>query len=287
VAIVVIALWAISPLKGLWLINLGKPVANNNNGMNLTDTHTHLYLKEFDHDRDQVVKDAVNMGVKHMLLPNIDSSSIPGMQKMVEDFPGICYPMIGLHPTSVRPDFELELDIVSRQLKNGGYIAIGETGIDLYWDKKYKDQQIKAFEIQVGWAKEYQLPIVIHARESFQELFDVLDRLADENLKGVFHSFTGNSDEAAHVMDYGFLFGINGIITFKNSALDRVVKQIPPERILMETDSPYLAPMPFRGRRNESSYIRYIAARLADIYGISIEEMAAITTLNAKSLFKI
>lgn len=262
-------------------------IALNNNEMNLIDTHTHLYLKEFDHDRDQVVKDAVNMGVKHILLPNIDSSSMPGMQKMVEDFPGICYPMIGLHPTSVSPDFELELDIVSRQLKNGGYIAIGEIGIDLYWDKTYKDQQIKAFEIQVGWAKEYQLPIVIHARESFQELFDVLDRLADENLKGVFHSFTGNSDEAAHVMDYGFLFGINGIITFKNSALDRVVKQIPPERILLETDSPYLAPMPFRGRRNESSYIRYIAARLANIYGVSIEELAAITTLNAKSLFKI
>lgn len=255
--------------------------------MNFIDTHTHLYLREFDQDREQVVREALNEKVQLMLLPNIDSSTISAMLQMVNDYPGICLPMIGLHPTSVNSDFEDELMLVEELLKKDKFIAIGETGIDLYWDKQHKEKQIRAFEIQVKWAKEYQLPIVIHARESFRELFSVLDKHADSNLKGVFHSFTGNAAEAAHVIEYGFFVGINGIITFKNSGLDTIVKEIPPERILLETDSPYLAPVPKRGRRNESAYIKYIAAKLSEIYDLSLETMTAITTQNARNLFLI
>jgi TatD DNase family protein len=251
------------------------------------DSHTHLYLKEFDHDRDQVVKEALNENVQLMLLPNIDSSTISGMLQMVKNYPGICLPMIGLHPGSVNFDFEDELLLVEELLQKETFIAIGETGIDLYWDIQHKDKQISAFETQIKWAKEYQLPIVIHARESFKELFSVLDKHAGNDLKGVFHSFTGNSAQAAHVIEYGFFVGINGIITFKNSGLDAIVKEIPPERILLETDSPYLSPVPKRGRRNESSYIKYIAARLSEIYDFSLETMAAITTQNARNLFLI
>ena len=253
--------------------------------MNFIDSHTHLYLKEFDHDRDQVVKDALSEGVKYMLLPNIDSSSIAGMQKMVKDYPGVCFPMMGLHPSSVKSGFEKELRIVEDYLLKDKFVAIGETGIDLYWDKKFREQQIESFEIQIKWAKEKNLPLVIHARESFKELFSVLDKYADKNLKGVFHSFTGNYDEAKHVMEYGFFFGINGIITFKNSGLDKIVQKIPPEMIILETDSPYLAPVPNRGKRNESRYLKYIAGRLAEIYGLPSRDLAGIASENTRSLF--
>ena len=253
--------------------------------MEFIDTHTHLYLNQFDPDRSEVVKRAVINKVTHLLLPNIDSGSIGAMLKMREDFPEVCLPMMGLHPTSVKDQYEQELLVVENWLNEDSFIAIGEIGIDLYWDKKYITNQLEAFEVQIKWAKERNLPIVIHARNSFREIFSVLDKHADQRLRGVFHSFTGNSDEALKILEYGFYLGINGIITFKNSGLDKIVKNIPPEKLLLETDSPYLAPIPERGRRNESSYIPYIAKTLADIYYISIDKIAGITTDNARNLF--
>jgi TatD DNase family protein len=255
--------------------------------MSYIDTHTHLYLKEFENDRETVIQNALEEGVEKMLLPNIDRSSISEIQAMVLAYPGICYPMIGLHPTSVSADYSEILSEFENLLQKNKYIGIGETGIDLYWDKTFKTQQIEAFKIQVEWAKRYKLPLVIHARESLQEIFTVLDELWDENLRGVFHSFSGTKEDASHVMEYGFFVGINGIITFKNSGLDIVVKEIPPDRILVETDSPFLSPVPKRGRRNESGNIKFIAEKLSEIYSLPLMEIAAITSRNAKMLFEI
>jgi TatD DNase family protein len=255
--------------------------------MSYIDTHTHLYLKEFENDRETVIQNALNEGVEKMLLPNIDRSSVSGIQAMVLAYPGICYPMIGLHPTSVSSDYSEILNEFEYLLQKNKYIGIGETGIDLYWDKTFKSQQTEAFKIQTDWAKKYKLPLVIHARESLQEIFTVLDELWDENLRGVFHSFSGTKEDASHVMEYGFFVGINGIITFKNSGLEIVVKDIPPDRILLETDSPFLSPVPKRGRRNESGNIKYIAERLSEIYSLPLKEFAAITSRNASRLFEI
>lgn len=255
--------------------------------MDLIDTHTHLYIGEFDADRAEVVKRAKEKGVKKLLLPNIDSLSIPGMHEMCSLFPGICLPMIGLHPGSVNKNFEKELEIVYSWINKNKYVAIGESGIDLYWDKTFREQQLEAFRIQVEWAKQKGLPIVIHARESFSEIFSVLDRLADENMKGVFHSFTGNEDHVKVIMEYGFYFGINGIVTYKNSDLIKTLEKIPPERVLLETDSPYLSPVPMRGKRNESSNLTYIAAEIAQVYHNSLEEVALVTTGNACKLFNL
>jgi len=251
------------------------------------DTHTHLYLEHFQSDRKEVVERALERNVNQMLLPNIDSGSIEYMLKMKNDFPGVCLPMIGLHPTSVKQNFEKELKVIEKWLYKEHFIAIGETGIDLYWDKKFKDQQEEAFILQIKWAKEKKIPVVIHARNSFRELFSILDKHADHQLKGVFHSFTGNIEEALQVLEYGFYLGINGIITFKNAGLDKIAEKIPPENILLETDSPYLAPVPERGKRNESSFVVYIAEKLAGIFGVDLETIANITTRNAKKLFNL
>ena len=255
--------------------------------MEFIDTHTHLYLDNFDTDRNEVVERALKNQVNSLLLPNIDLKSIPAMLEMYRKFPGICFPMIGLHPGSVKENFEKELYKIENWLEKINFIAIGETGIDLYWDKRFKEQQLEAFEIQIKWAKEKKLPIVIHARNSFSEIYSVLDKHADKNLKGVFHSFTGNSDDLEKVLSYGFFVGINGIVTFSNSGLEHVVKYLPPEKLLLETDSPYLAPVPERGKRNESSFVTHIAYTLARIYGLSINEIAEITTKNAGTLFNL
>ena len=254
--------------------------------MKLIDTHTHLYLKEFDDDRDEVVTRALNNGITKLLLPNIDSESIPEMIKMCRSYPDICKPMMGLHPGSVRKKFAEDLKEIENKLGNNEFIAIGEIGIDLYWDKTFLEEQLEAFKIQIQWAKLRNLPVVIHARESFSEVFGVLDKLADSNLKGVFHSFTGNEEQVNRINDYGFYFGINGIITYKNNNLIEVVKKIPTNRLLLETDSPYLPPVPKRGQRNESSFLIYIAERLAQIREISPEELALTTSRNAEDLFK-
>ena len=252
----------------------------------LTDTHTHLYLPEFDADRHEAVKNAINAGVKRMFLPNIGSGSIQGMLELCQAFPGKLFPMMGLHPCSVKENYEEEAETVESYARRGGFIAIGEAGIDLYWDKTYIKEQFIAFERQIKLALELGLPLVIHARESFAEIFSVLDTYRNSGLRGVFHSFTGGPAEAEKIKDYDFYYGINGIVTFKNSGLANTVREISKDRILLETDSPYLSPVPKRGKRNESLHLIYINEYLAKLFEVSPAEMAALTEKNASELFK-
>ncbi|MCP4314119.1 MAG: TatD family hydrolase [Bacteroidetes bacterium] len=251
-----------------------------------TDSHTHLYLEAFSDDRDDMVKRALDAGITKMLLPNIDSSTTEAMFNMAGDYPGICLPMMGLHPTSVKENYREELAAIEEQLNRPGVVAIGETGIDLYWDKTFIREQEFVFKAQIQWAKDLGLPLVIHARDSFQEIFRMLDETGTDRLEGVFHSFTGGASELKKALSYDFMIGINGIVTFKNSGLWEVVKDIPYDRLLLETDSPFLAPAPFRGRRNESSYLVHVATRVAEIYNLTIEELGDITTRNALGLFQ-
>ena len=251
------------------------------------DTHTHLFLKEFDEDIENVISEAIKNKVEKFFLPNIDSSTIESLLNLTKKYPNNCYPLIGLHPTSVKENYIEEIKIVENWLKKEKFYAIGEIGIDLYWDKTFKDQQEDAFRIQIEIAKNNKLPIIIHSRESFDEIFLVIDELNDENLTGIFHSFTGNLDQAKKIINYrGFKIGINGIVSFKNSKLGDTVKEIGLEHLLLETDSPYLAPHPKRGRRNESSYLIYTAQKIAELYNVSLEELAEITSKNAKEIFK-
>ena len=255
--------------------------------MHLIDTHAHIYLPEFDSDRDEMVERSVKSGVGKLLLPNIDLNSIGPMLDAVSRYQGICLPMLGLHPTSVKSDYETELEKILDLFPDEKYIAIGEIGIDLYWDKTHLQEQIIAMRRQIQFAIEKGLPVVIHSRDSFPEVFSVLDEFRGKGLKGVLHAFTGGIIEAEKALDLEFKLGIGGIVTFKNSGLSEVVKEIGPENIILETDSPYLAPVPHRGKRNESSYICIINKRLAEIFGMKEEELAAITTAGANQLFNI
>ena len=253
----------------------------------LTDTHAHIYSEEFDKDRRDVVFNAHKAGVKKILLPNIDSTSIEGMLKLAKKYPHNIFPMMGLHPTSVEDDFEKELNIVEEWLGKEKFYAVGEIGIDLYWDKTFLDEQIIAFEKQIDLALKHDLPIVIHARESFDKIFEILDRKYVPELRGVFHSFTGTIEQAKKITtEYKFYIGINGIITFKNSHLPEVVKDIDVKHILLETDAPYLSPEPKRGKRNESAYMFYTARKVASIYEMDVKTISEITTQNAVDLFK-
>lgn len=229
---------------------------------------------------------AFGAGVKYMLLPNIDSVSAPTLLDLCARYPDNLFPMIGLHPTDVKANFEEELENVVQLLKTKKVYAIGETGIDLYWDKTYFEEQKSALRFQIQLAKDHKLPIVLHVRESFDEIFDVLDDTSNEQLTGVFHCFTGTKEQAEKVIGYGFKLGLGGVLTYKNSGLDKVVTGIDMKHFILETDSPFLTPNPFRGKRNESSYIRFVAEKLAEIKGLSIEEVAAITTQNAIELFR-
>jgi TatD DNase family protein len=253
--------------------------------MKLIDTHSHLYLPQFQSDLDEVVERTRQKHIERVYMPNIDSESIESMLTLEKNYPGFFLPMMGLHPTSVKENYEEELVTVESWLQNRPFAAIGEIGIDLYWDKTHFKEQEKAFEQQIGWAKELELPIVIHSRNSFQEIFEVVGRNNDEKLSGIFHSFSGDYDDAQHIMSLGFKIGINGIVTFKNSSLDNVVKQIDINHLVLETDSPFLAPTPKRGKRNESSYLYYIAEKVAEIKNMKIEEVADITTKNALEIF--
>jgi TatD DNase family protein len=255
--------------------------------VNLIDTHTHLYLPVFDKDRQEVVQDALDAGVGKMFLPNIDSGTVKGMLHLCSQYPGIMYPMMGLHPGSVKENYLEELKIVEENFSLGEFIGVGEIGIDMYWDKTFIRQQLDAFEKQIVIAGRLDLPVVIHSRNSFTEIFSVLDNHTDTGLKGVFHSFTGGIAEVEKILKYDFFLGINGIVTFKNSGLDKVVSQIPLNRILLETDSPYLSPVPKRGIRNESSHIYHINEFLAKLFKISSERFAEITSANALELFKL
>ena len=254
--------------------------------MIFTDTHTHLYLNAFDDDRANVVKNAIEQGVKYMLLPNIDSSSIDPMFELCKAFPENCFPMMGLHPTSVKENYKEELEIISGWFEKQNFIAVGEIGIDLYWDQSFQKQQEEAFRFQIDLALKNEIPIVIHSRDSFDEIFSVLEDYRGSGLKGVFHCFTGSLEQANKAIDLGFYLGIGGVLTFKNSGLDKVIAEIDLKHILLETDSPFLAPTPFRGKRNESAYINLVANRLSQIKNIDREEIAKITTQNAIDLFK-
>lgn len=255
----------------------------------MIDTHSHLFVDEFTEDLPLVVERARLSGVAKVFMPNIDDTTVGAMLKVCDEYKDYCYPMIGFHPTSVCADFAFRLSAMKNLLfRNHPYIAVGEVGMDLYWDKTYLKEQQQALDEQIQWALEYDLPLVIHCREAFRELFEVLEAYKNTPLSGIFHSFTGTPAEAELVLDYSrFFLGINGVVTFKKSTLPDILTQVPIERIVLETDSPYLAPVPFRGKRNESSYIKNVAMKLAGIYGLGFEEVDRITTDNALKVFKM
>lgn len=256
--------------------------------MTFIDTHAHLYADQFDEDRDEMVQRAIASGVTKLFLPNIDSSSIDKMEQMVKDYPGVCYSMMGIHPCDVQKDWKKQLEEIKTFYKKGYHIAIGEIGIDLYWDVSLQKEQTECFKAQIQWAKEEGLPIVIHCRNSFDEIFEVLDEVNDDRLYGVFHCFTGTKEQAEKILAYkGFKLGIGGVVTFKNSDVDKAIEDIDLKYLVLETDAPYLAPVPYRGKRNESAYIPLIAEKLSDIYGISKEEIGKITTQNALAVFNL
>jgi TatD DNase family protein len=255
--------------------------------MIFVDTHTHLYLENFADDRQQVVEKAIDKGVKYMMMPNIDSESFNDMASLHHLFPKNCLAMMGLHPTSVKANYEKELEKVEEEIKSGKYIAVGEIGIDLYWDKTYEEQQKDAFRRQLKLAKRFKLPVSIHTRDAFKEVYTIVKEELTVDLKGVFHCFTGTAEEAKLIMETGFKMGIGGVLTFKNSKLQEVIKSVPIDFLVLETDAPFLTPAPFRGKRNESSYIPLIAKKLSEIKGISLQELAEKTTENAFSVFKI
>ena len=255
----------------------------------MIDTHSHMYSEQFDEDQAETILRAKDKGIKYILLPNIDIDSIDALHKLAQR-DKCCIPMMGLHPCSVDLDYSTQLKRICLELFQGSqkYIAVGEIGIDLYWDRSFIEQQKAAFRIQINWAKELAIPIVIHARDSMSEILEILDEENSSDLRGVFHCFSGTMEDAERIMTYeGFKFGIGGVVTFKNSTLPKVLKSIPLDYLLLETDAPYLAPMPHRGKRNESAYLLYIAEKLSDIYECPVEQIKIMTTQNAEALFRI
>lgn len=252
------------------------------------DTHTHLYTEEFDGDRELAIVRAKEAGVTRMFMPNIDDTSVDAMLALCNSHEG-CYPMIGFHPTSVGADWKSRLSAVRRWLDSPQvFYGIGEVGLDLYWDKTYRKEQMEVFETQVVWALERHLPLIVHCREAYPELLEVLEPYKKTELKGIFHSFTGTEEVAGRLLDFpGFMLGINGVVTFKKCTLSEVLPYVPLSRIVLETDSPYLAPVPFRGKRNESAYLLKVAEKLAEIYSVPLEVVARETTANASKVFGI
>lgn len=249
------------------------------------DTHTHLYAEEFNADRSSLIKKAIDNGIKKFYLPNIDSASIDGMLALEKEFPENVFSMMGLHPCHVNATVESELNTVEEWLKKRKFVAIGEIGIDLYWDKTFFKEQQLAFKTQIQWALEYNYPIIIHCREAFDEIYEIL--CSFEKLpKAIFHCFSGNLEQANKIIALGnFKLGVGGVLTFKNSGLDKVIEQVAIEHLVLETDAPYLAPVPFRGKRNEPSYILEVAKKLAEIKNCSIQEVGDITSENAEFIF--
>ncbi len=256
----------------------------------LIDSHTHIYLPEFDDDFSEMIEQARNAGVRYFLMPNVDVESIPQMHRAQDRLPDHAFPMMGLHPCSVKDYFETQLEVIKRHLFQPvrKYWAVGEIGIDLYWDKSTLDIQVKAFEMQIEWAKALKLPIVIHVRDAFDEIFEVLDRVHDEHLRGVFHCFTGTKEQAQKIIDYGtFKMGIGGVVTFKNGKIDQYISEIDLSHFVLETDAPYLAPVPYRGKRNEPAYTALVAQKIADCYHKNVDEIIQVTTQNCIDLFKL
>ena len=255
--------------------------------MRLVDSHSHLFLDEFRDDLPQVIARAQAAGVTHIFMPNIDSTTVEPMLRVCEEYKGYCFPMIGLHPTSVDAGYKEELAVVAEHLAMpDNYVAIGEIGIDLYWDRTFLKEQLLVFEQQVQWALEYGLPVVIHCREAFDYIYNVLEPYKSSPLRGIFHSFTGTLEEAHRLLEFaGFYIGINGVVTFKKSDLPEVLQGVPLNRIVLETDSPYLTPVPNRGKRNESANVKDTLLKVAGIYGKQPEEVACITSENALKVF--
>jgi len=251
------------------------------------DSHTHLFLKNFKNDIEDVIQNSIKSNVRKFLLPNIDSTTIEPMLNLVKRYPLNCFPTIGLHPCSVKKNYKEELIIVEKSLLKHKYYAIGEIGIDLYWDKKYIEEQKEAFKFQVQLSEKYNLPVIIHVRNSFNEVFSVLEKIKTKNTKGVFHCFSGDYKQAQKAINMGFKLGIGGVVTYSNSKLKDFLNKIDLKHILLETDSPYLSPHPFRGKRNESKNIKVIAEKLSEIYKCDIKEIEKTTTDNATKLFKI
>ncbi|MGN6569084.1 MAG: TatD family hydrolase [Flavipsychrobacter sp.] len=249
------------------------------------DTHTHLYDEQFDADKEVMIQRAIDAGVTKMYMPNCDSSTIAPMMNYAAQWPGNCFPMMGLHPTYVKENYKQELDIVAEWLAKEKFYAVGEIGLDYYWDLTFKEQQIDAFSTQVDWALKYDLPIVIHSRESTKDCIDIVRSKQNGKLRGIFHCFSGTLDEAKQIATLGLHLGIGGSLTYKKSTLPEILKEIPVEHLVLETDAPYLAPVPNRGKRNESSHIPIIAQRLADVKEMPLEQLATITTRNAEKIF--
>jgi TatD DNase family protein len=255
--------------------------------MILTDTHTHLYAEQFSDDRTEMIQRAIDNGVERFFIPAIDSETTEAMFDLEKKFPKQMFLMMGLHPTHVKENYKEELNHVKHWLDKKSFCAIGEIGIDLYWDKSSLKQQQDAFKTQISWAKSLKLPIVIHCRDAFDEVFEVLEACKGDDLFGIFHCFTGNFEQAKKAISYNMKLGIGGVVTFKNGKIDQFLNQIPLQNIVLETDAPYLAPTPYRGKRNESSYLLNIAHKLAEIYNLPVEEIAQITTQNSKTIFGI
>nr|WP_299175005.1 TatD family hydrolase [uncultured Allomuricauda sp.] len=255
--------------------------------MVITDTHTHLYSEAFDEDRDTVIQKALDSGVQRFFIPAIDSTYTDAMLDLESKYPENVFLMMGLHPTHVKENYKEELSHVEQMFSERSFYAVGEIGIDLYWDKTFLRQQQDAFVYQIQLAKKHKLPIVIHSRDSFNEIFEILEQEKGDDLHGIFHCFTGTLEQAHQAIGYNMKLGIGGVATFKNGKIDQFLNEIDLKHIVLETDSPYLAPVPFRGKRNESSYILMVLEKLSSIYGLSIEEIAAITTENSKQVFGI
>jgi TatD DNase family protein len=255
--------------------------------MLLTDTHTHLYYEPDDIKRAGLIQRCNENGIGRLFLPNVDAASVPLVFSLVKSYPGNCFPMLGLHPCAVKAYWEDELNLIKDAGHQHKIVAIGEIGIDLYWDKTTLPEQINAFKQQIAWAKSLKLPIVIHCRDAFDEVFEVLQNEHDENLRGIFHCFTGTLAQAHKIIDLGFYLGIGGVVTYKNAGLDKIVGQIDLKHIVLETDSPYLTPVPHRGKPNESSYLIYVAQKVAELHQTDLETVANITTENSKLIFGV
>ena len=251
----------------------------------LIDTHCHLYGKDFAADIREVIQRAENEGVQRFYLPAIDSEVIDAMLQLEVDFAGKCFAMMGLHPCSVKEDYEKELELVNEWLKKRSFVAVGEIGLDYYWDKTFVKEQQQAFHRQIEWALHYRLPIVIHSRESMDDCIQIVQEHQKGSLRGIFHCFTGTLQEAQKIIDAGFYLGIGGVVTYKNTHLREVVKELSLDHIVLETDAPYLTPVPFRGKRNESSYLKYVVEKIAEVKNMPVEEVGRITTANAKKIF--
>jgi len=254
--------------------------------MILTDTHTHLYYEQDAEKRDALMQRCFDNGVSRLFLPNVDIESVGKINALMAAYPNNCFPMLGMHPCSVKGDWETELEAIKKS-DVGTVYAIGEIGIDLYWDKTNLSDQVRAFKQQIAWAKSLELPIVIHCREAFNEVFEVLEEEKDNLLRGIFHCFTGNAEQAQRAIDLGFYLGIGGVVTYKNGGLDKILPQFDLSHIVLETDSPYLSPVPHRGKPNESSYLIYVAQKVAEIYQTDLETVAGITTANSKNIFGV